>query len=333
LQIDSVENERKELLRSTMSSAALAEKAAKAKMGWKARLTNRRQHIAERKAGGAKAKRGKQGKKDNRGCKGGGSERECDGEDEDEASEEDVEDKEGEHCGGGGGGGSGGGGGGDVVYECELDCGFASTDFEAVEQHELSCAERKGDGGGAGGDRKGAGGERAGTGGGTGAAGGAAVAESKDDDGGGGGSAAPAVNFAAGLATFGEDAEEAYLALLVRLARVLLPEAQAAMESAVACGDAAALRVAIHTMKGSAGYVGAEPLFELCADARAAIGGNVCTAEEPACAAAAAAAAAAVQAQWVEALLAEMARVVRLTRDDERTRALWDAFEESNDTG
>ena len=28
------------------------------------------------------------------------------------------------------------------VYECELDCGFRSTDFAAVEQHEVSCAEK-----------------------------------------------------------------------------------------------------------------------------------------------------------------------------------------------
>ena len=268
-----------------MSTHGAEEKAMNAKMSWKSKLTNRRKYFAERKAGKAKKGKGAGKVRGGRGCK-----------------EQDDDDEP-------------------VIYECEFDCGFCSIDFGAVELHEAECDEGK---------RREAASERK---------------ESADDDdgqppGSGAGAAAtaeakadlgvelaaePAVDFGAGLTTFGVDARDEYVALLVRLGRVLLPEAIAAIDGC-AVGDSAALSAAIHKLKGSAGYVGAVALQRSCAEARMAIAEAVRDDEEQELAAALLAE---VHIQAVHLVKGECARVVSFLRTDDRTRELWLAGEGS----
>ena len=77
---------------------------------------------------------------------------------------------------------------------------------------------------------------------------------------------APPVDMVAGTANFGS--EDQYLELLVRFRHSFAPEARTRISAALKARERTDLDKAVHMLKGSAGYVGAGTLFQICAETR-----------------------------------------------------------------
>ena len=117
------------------------------------------------------------------------------------------------------------------------------------------------------------------------------------------------VDMKAGTANFGS--EEQYLDLLQRFRSSFIPEATAGIHAALKARDADALSKAVHRLKGSAGYVGAGALFQVCSETRTAIAAKGATWRK--------------SEQQATAVLAEVKRVLAFLERNDKVRAFFDA--------
>jgi PAS domain S-box-containing protein len=117
------------------------------------------------------------------------------------------------------------------------------------------------------------------------------------------------VDMKAGTANFGS--EDQYLDLLQRFRSSFIPEATASIQAALKARDSDALSKAVHRLKGSAGYVGAGALFQVCSETRTAIMAKGASWEK--------------SERQATAVLAEVKRVLAFLERNDKVRAFFDA--------